>query len=198
MLPLLHMGFSLPLGPLPTIRDGARPDDPQQGPQQIALPRDQQEEFPFQEVAPFPQFPYRSKFKFFLKPSVLQVEACLLEKIFGECAGLFTTRPHHGLRGAPSATRGTPIAGYRVPQAGVWVISSPSHLISQEPSTPLRSEQSAPPGVRAGVPSPAPDGRARPRGQGWNQYPGETLVAEARQKDHSELDWEIPKEAVSR
>ncbi|XP_024898683.1 oocyte-expressed protein homolog [Pteropus alecto] len=74
------MGFSLPSDPSPGSSDGAQPDE---GPEQIARPRNQEDEFPFQEVAPFPQLPCRFRFKYFLKPSMLHVEACLLEKIFG-------------------------------------------------------------------------------------------------------------------
>ncbi|KAM7137007.1 KH domain-containing protein 3-like [Molossus nigricans] len=81
------MGFSLPLDFIPAMGDGARPDDPEQN----EWPRDQQEEFPIQEVAPFPQLPYRLRVKCFLKPSVLHVEACLLEKIFGPNRALLPT-----------------------------------------------------------------------------------------------------------
>lgn len=102
------MGFSLPLGPILSIGDGARPDDPPRDPPQIALPRDQQEAFPFQEVAPCPPFPCRSKSKCFLKPSVLHVEAGLLEKVFGECAGICRPAPPRS-RGP---TRGRPLRTY--------------------------------------------------------------------------------------
>ena len=85
VLPLIHMGFSLPLDLNPGSGDRAGPGD---DPGQIAQPRDQ-EEFPLQEVMASLQMPPRSHFKYFPKPSVLQVEACVLEKIFGECAGIF-------------------------------------------------------------------------------------------------------------
>nr|KAF6363127.1 hypothetical protein mPipKuh1_010124 [Pipistrellus kuhlii] len=73
------MGFSLPLGPPLSVGDGAWPEDPPQ----VALPRDQREGFPFQEAAPFPPFASRSRSRSSLKPSVLHVDACLLEKMLG-------------------------------------------------------------------------------------------------------------------
>lgn len=74
------MGVSLPVDLNPGADDGAGADD---DPEQIARPRDQQAELPLQEVAVLPQMPHRSHFKYFLKPSVPQVEACAQEKTLG-------------------------------------------------------------------------------------------------------------------
>lgn len=101
VLLLAFMGFSLPSDPIPGTSDGAQPDE---GPEQIARPRNQEDVYPFQEVAPSPQLPCRFRFKYFLKPSVLHVEACLLEKVFGKCSGIFPTQPQRHLQCPPWTT----------------------------------------------------------------------------------------------
>ncbi|KAF6114561.1 hypothetical protein HJG60_010535 [Phyllostomus discolor] len=82
------MGLSVPSDLNSGPGNGVRPND---DPEQIAQPRDQQEEFPLQKVAVSLQMPPRSHFKYFPKPSVLQVEACMLEKIFGPSRALLPT-----------------------------------------------------------------------------------------------------------
>lgn len=59
ILPLSTWGFPLPSDPSQGTSDGTQPKD---DPEQIARPKNQEEEFPFQEMAPFP---YRFRFKYF-------------------------------------------------------------------------------------------------------------------------------------
>ncbi|KAM9233632.1 oocyte-expressed protein homolog isoform 2-T2 [Trichechus inunguis] len=78
----MQEGDPMQLGDPVQQGDPVQPGDPvQQG--GAVQRRSRREGFPLREGMPFVHLPHWGRFKHFLKPLVLHVEACLLEKIFG-------------------------------------------------------------------------------------------------------------------